>query len=49
MLTMDLLAVLRPADGMEPWMLDHPDGPLGKHTSRWLRAGEAITKDTFHL
>jgi len=48
MLHMEHMAVLRPADGMEPWMLEDPAGPLGKHTTRWLRAGEPVTVDALH-
>jgi len=45
----DMLTVIRPTGGLDPWLLDDPDGPVGKHTRRRFVAGEALTADGFYL
>ena len=40
-----MVAVLRPADGIEPWLLQDT---LGRHTVRRILAGDPITTDCFY-
>jgi len=40
-----MVAVLRPADGIEPWQLQDT---LGRHTIRRIEAGSPITADCFY-
>lgn len=48
-ITPEMISVLRPADGMDPWLLDDPAGPVGKHTTRRLKIGEPITDDAVYV
>jgi len=47
-ITKEMVAVLRPSGGMEPWLLyAFPEGPLGAYATRQLAVGDAITPDAF--
>lgn len=45
----DMLTVIRPTGGLDPWLLDDPEGPVGKHARRRFVAGEPITAGGFYL
>lgn len=44
----DMLMVVRPSGGIDPWLLDDPDGPVGKHTTRRVKAGSPVTTECFY-
>lgn len=45
--TKEMVDVLRPGDGLDPWYLHETAGPLGRHASRNLRIGDPITAADF--
>jgi N-acetylneuraminate synthase/N,N'-diacetyllegionaminate synthase len=44
----EMLSVLRPTGGFDPWLLNDPDGPVGKHTRKRLVQGDPVGLDAFY-
>lgn len=44
----EMLTVIRPSGGLDPWLLDDPSGPVGKHTTRRVQAGTPVTTECFY-
>ena len=46
--TAEMLTVIRPTGGMDPWLLGSTDGPVGRHTTRRVKAGTPVTPECFY-